>query len=156
MLEAVEDKMFIDFVRKNEQIVFLAKGGIGYALDKELIEVSPAYMVKRTKELPRNRVLKPDEIGTFWDVLGSTDISLALQLALRFLLITGQRRAEVVEASWPEIDRPERVWEIPASRTKKGRPHVVPLTDMALDMLDQIEAASGTGPYLFPSPLRPG
>ena len=27
---------------------------------------------------------------------------------------------------------------------------------MALDMLDQIEAASGTGPYLFPSPLRPG
>ena len=114
----------------------------GYALDKELIEVSPAYMVKRTKELPRNRVLRPDEIGMFWRALGNTDISLRLQLALRFLLITGQRRAEVVEASWAEVDRPERVWEVPASRTKKGRPHIVPLTDMALDMLEQIEKSS--------------
>lgn len=128
----------------------------GYALDKELIETSPTYRVKRTKELPRNRVLSPDEIGTFWRALGNTDISLPLQLALRFLLITGQRRAEVVEASWPEIDRPERVWGIPASRTKKDRPHIVPLTDMALDMLDQIEAASSDRTtYLFPSSRRP-
>ncbi|MCH8112913.1 MAG: tyrosine-type recombinase/integrase, partial [Proteobacteria bacterium] len=127
----------------------------GYALDKELIETSPTYKIKRTKELPRNRVMSPDEIGTFWKSLGNTGISLHLQLALRFLLITGQRRAEVVEASWLEIDRPERVWEIPAERTKKERPHVVPLTDMALDMLDQIKAASSGGTNLFPSPLRP-
>ena len=126
----------------------------GYALDKELIETSPTYRVKRTKELPRNRVLSPDEIGTFWRALGDTDILLPLQLALRFLLITGQRRAEVVEASWPEIDRPERVWGIPASRTKKDRPHIIPLTDMALDMLDQIKAASSDRTYLIPSPRR--
>ena len=91
-----------------------------------------------------------------WITLPKTIVSARLQFALRFLLITGQRRAEVVEATLSEFDRREQVWEIPPRRTKKERPHIVPLSGMALKLLDQIEAESAGDNYLFPSPRRKG
>lgn len=126
-----------------------------YAVELEHVEANPAYLLKATREAPRHRVLSPDEIRTFWTVLPDTDVPASLQLALKFLLLTGQRRSEVVAAARVEFDRKEKIWEIPRERIKKDRPHVVPLSDMALNLLDQIEKVAGDGEYLFPSPTRP-
>ena len=135
------------------RVLTQCSGLFGHAIEREYIETNPAYRLKRTKELPRDRVLSPDEIHTLWLTLPDTKIAMRLQLALRLLLVTGQRRSEVVEATYAEFDRQEKVWEIPPLRTKKGRPHIVPLSDMALGLLDEIESESG-GTYLFPSPAR--
>lgn len=126
-----------------------------YAIELEQVEANPTYLLKATSETPRHRVLSPNEIRTFWTGLPDTDVPASLQLALKFLLVTGQRRSEVVAAPRIEFDREERIWEIPPERIKKDRPHVVPLSDMALDLLDQIKKVAGDGEYLFPSPARP-
>jgi integrase len=40
---------------------------------------------------------------------------------------------------WSEVNMKARVWAIPASRMKAGRPHFVPLSDEAIEVLEQME-----------------
>src|SRR5262249_1481251 len=50
---------------------------------------------------------------------------------LKLCLVTGQRLGEICGITTNELDLQERVWNIPASRTKNGCAHSVPLTDLA-------------------------
>jgi integrase len=48
----------------------------------------------------------------------------------KVLLLTGQRRVEVAGMGWNELrslGTDEAVWDLPASCTKNGQPHLVPL-----------------------------
>ena len=58
-------------------------------------------------------------------------------LAFEFLVLTASRSSEVLKADWNEIDREAAVWTVPATRTKAGREHRVPLSDRALGVLDE-------------------
>jgi integrase len=51
------------------------------------------------------------------------------------MLATGQRRSEVGNMEWREVDQERRLWVIPKERTKAGRAHVVPLSTLALSIL---------------------
>jgi integrase len=59
---------------------------------------------------------------------------------LKLLLLTAARRGEVLEANWEEIDRDQALWVVPASRTKSGREHRVPLSPPALVVVDALAA----------------
>lgn len=109
-----------------------------FAVERGIRDTTPCVGIRPLKELPRDRVLSPDEIRTLWQGLDSANMTLVTRLALRFLLVTGQRRQEVTGARRSEIDA-EQVWEIPAERTKNGRTHRVPLPPMAGAMLDEID-----------------
>ena len=52
----------------------------------------------------------------------------------RLLLLTGQRLREVAGMRRDELDGD--LWQIPGSRTKNRRPHVVPLSSMAKKLID--------------------
>jgi integrase len=80
---------------------------------------------------------------------------------LRLLLITLQRESEVAGMARAELDLDRRIWTVPAARTKNGTEHVVPLTDMAIDIIrEQLEAADALAkqkgrkpsPFVFPAP----
>ena len=70
-------------------------------------------------------------------------------LALQFLILTATRTAETIGAEWEEIDTASRVWTIPAARMKAGRPHTVPLSSRAIEILREAEKFGRTG-YIFP------
>jgi integrase len=70
--------------------------------------------------------------------------------AVKLLILTAQRRSEVIEARWDEIDLDARLWTIPAGRAKNGKAHLVPLSAPALDVIRGIPRLSGSG-LLFPS-----
>lgn len=57
--------------------------------------------------------------------------------ALQFAILTAARSGEVLGADWSEIDLDGKVWTVPASRMKAGRAHRVPLTDTAIQILEQ-------------------
>jgi integrase len=57
-------------------------------------------------------------------------------------------------ARWDEIDMDAKIWTIPAARTKAAREHRVPLSDRAIAILKEMEAAR-TGEFVFPG-QRPG
>jgi integrase len=74
--------------------------------------------------------------------------------ALEFCILTATRSGEARAACWDEIDFDGKVWTIPAARTKAAREHRIPLSDRALALLREMEAAR-TGDYVFPG-RRPG
>jgi integrase len=67
--------------------------------------------------------------------------------ALEFTILTAARTGEAIGARRSEIDLKERAWNIPGERTKSGRPHRVPLSGAAIELL---AALPSEGAYLFP------
>ena len=76
-------------------------------------------------------------------------------VVLEFVILTAVRISEGLGATWDEIDLDKALWTIPATRMKMGRPHHVPLSDRALDLLRALEAAKGRERHVFPG-ARPG
>jgi len=68
--------------------------------------------------------------------------------ALEFLILTATRSGEVRFATWDEIDFNDRIWIIPAARTKTGREHIVPLSGYAIEVLTSVRDA-GDSQFIF-------
>ena len=68
------------------------------------------------------------------------------------LVVTAQRKGEVVGAALDEFDFEENVWTIPAKRSKNGQAHRVPLSPLALELICQAKEYASESPSLFPSP----
>jgi integrase len=138
----------------------------GWALSRDIIPANPCAAVKAPgKETRRDRVLGADEIAALWRSLNdaATPISQPIRLALKLQLATAQRKGEVIDAEWSEFDIIERIWTIPGDRAKNGMTHRVPLSPLALAILDEIRdeirAIASDDPeskWLFPSPRRKG
>ena len=68
-----------------------------------------------------------------------------------FQVLTATRSGEVRLAEWAEIDVTKKVWAIPATRTKTGRAHRVPLSSRALTLLKDAKPSGPRHGLLFPS-----
>jgi integrase len=142
-----------------------------WAAAKELIPTSPMAGIERPggKEVPRERVLTAEEIHEFWAKLDDAVMVEPTRLALKLLLVTGQRRGEITFAKWSHfgLERtrrdkgravPDPVWTIPVellktshARRKKPEPHVVPLSPLAVQLLRKLKEITGEGAYLLPA-----
>ena len=100
------------------------------------------------------RALPYREVPEAVKVIGSR-VSSA-RLCIRFLILTATRSNEAREVTWSEIDRETATWEIPAARMKGGKPHRVPLSKSALDVLDEAEQLRDGSDLIFPSWTKPG
>lgn len=94
--------------------------------------------------------LTPKELLDFFNALSGYSGCELVVLAVRLLIITGLRPGELRGAFWDEINISKAVWEIPASRMKMRRPHVVPLSRQALTLIGQIQELTGNYPHVFP------
>ena len=56
-------------------------------------------------------------------------------LAFEFAILTACRTSEVLGATWQEVDFDSRLWSIPGARMKAGKPHGVPLSERAIEVL---------------------
>jgi integrase len=99
---------------------------------------------------PRDRALSPDEIRKFLTALERVACAPTLRMALRFVLLTGVRKSEFIDATWPEIDFDKGFWTIPAARMKAGKAHVVPLSEQAQDILVAFRSCFAASEYLHP------
>ena len=100
--------------------------------------------VQRVKHLA---ALSYTEIGAFIATLRQHG-SMGAR-ALEFTILTAARTGEVLGATWDEIDFAAKVWTIPASRTKAGREHRVPLSKAALAVLKDMHEIKRSD-YIFP------
>jgi integrase len=81
---------------------------------------------------PRQRTLSDAEIKELWHGLRADN---GIARVLKLCLVTGQRLGEITGMTSGELDLTNRVWNIPASRTKNGHAHSVPLTDFGLRLI---------------------
>lgn len=147
-----------------------------FALDREWIEASPAARIPDPgEERSRERVLSDDELRELWERLETiakrthaieteTDrdldelvpqITRATAQAFQVQLLTAQRPGEVRSMKWADVDTEAGWWTIPAGVAKNGKPHRIPLTAAAIEILEERLKKAGEKPtFVFEN--RPG
>lgn len=71
--------------------------------------------------------------------------------AMELLALTFVRTNELIGAKWTEIDWAREEWHIPKERMKMRRPHIVPLSRQALDVLRGLQTLTGSKEHIFHS-----
>ena len=94
--------------------------------------------------------LTQDELPEFLQTLNTYAGSVLVKIAMQLLILTGVRPGELRQAEWQEFDFEKKVWNVPAERMKMRRPHLVPLSSQAIDLLNQLKPMTGAGALLFP------
>jgi len=115
----------------------------------------PTYALRGALLKPnvKSRAAITDEkkLGGLLRAIDEFDGWVTLRAALKFCALTFARPGEVRGAKRSEINFDKAVWRISAERTKMRRPHDVPLSRQALEVLRDIWPASEFGDLVFPS-----
>lgn len=121
-----------------------ARKGFYFKPAKNLATITP-------QELPR--LLKDVR-----DARNNESIEPQTYLLFCWHLLTGVRPSESIGAEWSEIDLQNRLWHIPAEKMKgrKGqkRPHIVPLSEQAIKVLQLMQEKTGSRRFIFQSQMR--
>ena len=143
-----------------------------FGVERGLLEESPARRLPKARKgrnrEARDRVLNDEELRRLWWGLATereavpgafrkywfSRVRPYTKRALRLLLLTGVRRSEAVLAEWSEIDFENALWTIPGPRTKTFKDHVVPLSDLAVEILEEQQALTGGRRWVFASPNK--
>ena len=105
-----------------------------WAVEKDRLAISPvAGMKPFTKERARDRVLDDEELRLFWT--GCGQIGWPFGPLFQLLLLTAQRRDEVANMTWAELDLKNRIWTLPSNRAKNNRVHQIHLSEPAVEIL---------------------
>ena len=90
-------------------------------------------------------------IGALLRAIDGYDGLPITKAALRLAPLVFVRPGELRHAEWAEFDLAAGEWRIPPAKMKMRRPHRVPLSRQALDVLRDLRPISGGGRFLFPS-----
>jgi integrase len=118
----------LDFAGRNDANPARWKGHLEHKLAKR----NKARTVKHLPALPY------DEMGRLMVELRALDGVPAR--ALEFTILCATRTNETVGARWSEFDLEQRLWIIPAVRTKRDKEHRVPLSDAAFAIVKAMAA----------------
>lgn len=116
-------------------------GLFSWAMKEGLVDANPVIGTNlQADEQPRERVLTDAELVAIWNACRDDDYGRIVRL----LILTGQRRDEVGGMAKSEIDLAARKWSIPRERTKNSRAHELPLSDLALEIIEKAIGREGT------------
>lgn len=107
---------------------------IGWTIERGYLEADPLAGLKPPAELQsRDRVYSDPELQAIWQASQRVHQGLLVRL----LLATAQRRSQVWEMDWGQIDAARWIWTTP---TKAGRLHPLPLSSLAQELLGTPQA----------------
>ncbi len=119
-----------------------------WAVDRDIVTASPIAGVKAPAgEASRDRVLTDGELVAVWRAAEA--LGWPFGPLVKLLIITGQRIGEVSRMRWQDLDLAGAEWSMPAAAVKTKKPHVVPLSALALEIIEGLpRTADG---YVFPA-----
>jgi integrase len=152
------------------RVLAVTRKMFNFAVGRDLVQHSPCFQVAAPrKESRRDRVLVWPEIRALWRGLATfrpagepydaakwTPISEGTALALKFQLTTAQRIGEIAGMPWAEVDFASGWWTIGGARSKNGLPHRVPLSKLALALLERARDIGNGSAYVFPTREQEG
>jgi integrase len=107
---------------------------LGWCVGRAVLDRSPAEGVPLpAKEIARDRVLTDPELAQV--ILAARQMAGPYGGIVEFLALTGQRREEVGQMTWDELDLARRVWTLPKARTKNAKTNVVHLSGQSVAVL---------------------
>lgn len=129
-----------------------------YAIVRGICENNPATgraKVIKARKVKHRPYLRDEQLPDFLNALDNYVGSKKVKLAMKLLVLTFVRPGELRNAEWSEIDEDKAEWRIPAERMKMNRPHVVPLSTQALQVISELKPFTSKSKLLFPSSKKP-
>jgi integrase len=119
-----------------------------WCIERNLITSSPCERISApTTEKARDRILSDEELRALWQAC--IEIGWPFGPLVQLLILTGQRRTEVAEAQWIEMDLQRGLWTIPRERMKNDQGHDVALSNSAVTLLQSLPRVSGPKSLVF-------
>lgn len=131
---------------------------MSYAVNHGFLDANPCADIRKVFKKPSKKhmpTIKPCELPLLMADIHDGRIDPTTKYQILWSLHTLVRPSESAGTRWNEIDLEAKVWNIPAERMKKDRPHRVPLTDQAIEILNRMKPISGHRPHVFPSYRNP-
>jgi integrase len=127
--------------RVREVINYGASLGYCDGLDSEQWEQLKTSLPKNAKTLEKDHhaACPHPQVGAVMKAVRGGHSSDSVKLAFQFTVLTAARSGEIRGAVWEEIDGINRIWRIPKDRMKAARPHNVPLSKAAWEVLEQAQ-----------------
>lgn len=118
------------------------------AIEDGIISSNPIKgMNKLATENVRDPRYKANDLKEIWEAIESEGI--VLSGLLKMLMITGQRAGETSRMKWEHIHGD--TWTIPHAETKTNQTHDVPLSSLALEVLEDMKVINSSSEYVFAS-----
>jgi integrase len=127
--------------RRANSVKSLCSTLFNQAIVWKMREDNPVNHIKGNPEHGRERYLAPEEIERLVVVLERwrekrPDSVDAITLAM----LTGARRGEILGMQWAEVDLAAGIWSKPYGATKQRKPHRVPISEAAVEVLQRRKA----------------
>ncbi|MBD1388425.1 tyrosine-type recombinase/integrase [Neiella sp. HB171785] len=123
-----------------------------WAVERDYLTTNPTAGINKSrlggKTEPRTRALDDEELAAVWSIIGGLGLGVLTEIAIKLLILTGQRRSEVVGAEWRHVDLKKKIWHLPM--TKNGKPHDVPLSDLAVELFLRLKGYGLDDKRCFP------
>ena len=116
-----------------------ARAAYSWAIKRQMLTINPMRGIEKPgREMARERVLLPDELGAIWRACDA--LPLVRASFVRTLMLTMQRREEVAAMRWDELDSPHEptIWTLPGTRAKNGKTHIIHLSPAARAVLKSL------------------
>jgi integrase len=152
MVRAVEGRGARDVAKRALETtgqIFRYAVAHGHTTRNPAAEIKPRDVLKATVRENYARVDAKDLPALLRqiEVYSGTHVT---RLALKLMALSFVRTGELIGARWSEIDFEQKRWDIPAERMKMRTPHIVPLSDQAIEVLRTLHTLTGSGALLFP------
>jgi integrase len=122
-----------------------------WAVRREILRYTPFLgLEKPFAEQPRTRSFGNDELRRLFGALAKAPKQIAAVWLMLFY--TATRLRETLRMEWTWIDLEKKYLVLPAGVTKNKRPHLVPLVQPAVELLESVRALAPDSPYVFPGP----
>ena len=121
----------------------------GYSKRNPASEIRPRDILKSTRKTNYARI-DAKELSLLLRSIEVYQGTHVTRLAMKLLALTFVRTSELIGATWDEFDLGNARWDIPAERMKMRTPHIVPLAQQALDVLEALRILTGHSDWLFP------
>jgi len=137
----------------NRTLALLSKM-FSLAISWEWIEDNPVKGIEKYQEEKRDRWLNQEELDRLWAVLDKYPTQLTAYI-FKFLLLTGARKGEALQATWDQFDLEKGIWTKPSHVTKQKKKEHLPLSEKTLDVLHTLQKLNiQNSPYLFPGRIE--
>lgn len=126
-----------------------------YAVTHDLAENNPAAAFKPSDVLAPRKTqhrahIAPSQLSSLLVAMDDYAGHAAWRYALKLMALTFVRSAELLQAPWSEFDLDNARWTLTAQRTKMDKPHIVPLSRQAVEILRELKQLAGEKLFVFP------
>lgn len=147
-IERLHDKLSKSTPTRANRVVAVLSKMFSIAVKKAMRSDNPVKGIERNQDVKRERYLSSVELVRLADAL-KKDVDQQTADMVRFLLVTGARRGEVLFATWGQFDLALGKWSKPASHTKQAKIHNVPLSAAAREILSRRTGKRLPGQLVF-------